>query len=61
MTIETNFSHLWILFKEAHSDSLDNICSHALKADEIEDLAESLGFDDYAYQLREDRKEKEDN
>lgn len=61
MTIETNFSHLWILFNDAHESSLDNILTHPLKAEEIEDLAESLGFDDYAYQLREDRKEKEDN
>tara|TARA_R100000278_G_scaffold1331_1_gene2701 strand:+ start:373 stop:546 length:174 start_codon:yes stop_codon:yes gene_type:complete len=54
-----NENHLWILFKEAHSDSLDNICSHPLKAKEIEDLAEDLGLQNVADQLRSDREEKE--
>ena len=54
-----NENHLWTLFKEAHSDSLDNICSHPLKAEEIEDLAEDLGLQFVADQLRSDRKEKE--
>ncbi len=54
-----NENHLWILFKEAHSDSLDNICSHPLKAKEIEDLAEDLGLQYVADQLRSDREEKE--
>ena len=49
---------LWTLFNDAHWRSLDNICSHPLEAKDIEDLAEDLGCDDYAYQLREDRKEK---
>ena len=51
-------SHLWTLLKEAHNDSLDNICSHPLTAEQIEDLAEDLGFIDYAYQLKDYRKEK---
>ena len=54
-----NENHLWTLFKEAHSDSLDNICSHPLKAKEIEDLAEDLGLQAVADQLRSDREEKE--
>ena len=54
-----NENHLWILFKEAHSDSLDNICSHPLKAKEIEDLAEDLGLQNVADQLRNNREEKE--
>ena len=54
-----NENHLWILFNDAHSDSLDNICSHPLKAKEIEDLAEDLGLQNVADQLRSDREEKE--
>ena len=54
-----NENHLWTLFKEAHSDSLDNICSHPLKAKEIEDLAEDLGLQFVADQLRSDREEQE--
>ena len=54
-----NENHLWTLFKEAHSDSLDNICSHPLKAKEIEDLAEDLGLQAVADQLRSNREEKE--
>jgi|TARA_A100001388_G_scaffold261476_1_gene230373 hypothetical protein len=58
MTNDPNISHLWTLLKEAHNDSLDNICSHPLTAEQIEDLAEDLGFIDYAYQLKDYRKEK---
>ena len=54
-----NENHLWTLFKEAHSDSLDNICSHPLEAQEIEDLAEDLGLQAVADQLRSNREEKE--
>jgi len=61
MTCDPNMSHLWTLLKEAHSDSLDNICSHPLTAEQIEDLAEDLGFIDYAYQLKDYRKDKLDN
>ena len=61
MTNDPNMSHLWTLLKEAHSNSLDNICSHPLTAEQIEDLAEDLGFIDYAYQLKDCRKDKLDN
>ena len=61
MTNEVDFGHLWTLFKDAHSRSLDNILSHPLKAEDIEYLCEALGFYDYAYQLKEDRKEQLDN
>ena len=55
MTNEIDFGHLWILFKDAHSRSLDNILSHPLKAEDIEDLCEALGFYDYAEELKQDR------
>ena len=61
MSNDPNMSHLWTLLKEAHSNSLDNICSHPLTAEQIEDLAEDLGFIDYAYQLKDYRKDKLDN
>ncbi len=61
MTNDPDMFHLWTLLKEAHSDSLDNICSHPLTAEQIENLAEGLGCYDYAYQLREDRKEQLDD
>ena len=38
MSNEVDFGHLWTLFKDAHSRSLDNILSHPLKAEDIEDL-----------------------
>ena len=43
MTNEVDFGHLWTLFKDAHERSLDNILSHPLKAEDIEDLCEALG------------------
>jgi len=52
-------THLINLFKDAHWRSLDTICSHRLEAENIEDLAEDLGYDILADQLREHRKEKE--
>tara|TARA_B100000212_G_scaffold80942_1_gene57950 strand:+ start:54 stop:260 length:207 start_codon:yes stop_codon:yes gene_type:complete len=55
-----NNDHLWTLFNDAHWRSLDNICSHPLKAKEIEDLAEDLGLQFLADQLREDRREEEE-
>ena len=62
MSNEIDFAHLWTLFKDAHSRSLDNILSHPLKAEDIEDLCEALGFYDYAEELKQDRKiEEEDN
>ena len=54
-----NDNHLWTLFHDAHWRSLDNICSHPLEAQEIEDLAEGLGLEIMADQLRENREEKE--
>ncbi len=54
-----NNSHLWTLFNDAHWRSLDNICSHPLEAKEIEDLAEDLGLQAIADQLRSDREEQE--
>ena len=37
MSNEVDFGHLWTLFKDAHERSLDNILSHPLKAEDIED------------------------
>ena len=54
-----NENHLWTLFNDAHWRSLDNICSHPLEAQEIEDLAEDLGLQFVADQLRSNREEKE--
>ena len=54
-----NENHLWSLFNDAHWRSLDNICSHPLEAQEIEDLAEDLGLQAVADQLRENRREQE--
>lgn len=59
-TKAVNIDHLWTLFHDAHESSLDNILSHPLKAEEIEDLADSLGFCTIADQLRSDREEKEE-
>ena len=62
MSNEPNITHLITLFKDAHSRSLDNICTHPLEAEDIEDLCEALGFYDYAEELKQDRKiEEEDN
>ena len=54
-----NNDHLWTLFNDAHWRSLDNICTHPLEAQEIEDLAEGLGLEIMADQLRENRREQE--
>ena len=54
-----NNNHLWTLFYDAHWRSLDNICSHPLEAKDIEDLAEDLGLQAVADQLRSDREEQE--
>ena len=54
-----NDNHLWTLFHDAHWRSLDNICSHPLEAKEIEGLAEDLGLQAVADQLRSDREEQE--
>ena len=57
MTNEIDFGHLWTLFKDAHSRSLDNILSHPLKAEDIENLAEDLGYDSLAEALKENRED----
>ena len=57
MSNEIDFGHLWTLFKDAHSRSLDNILSHPLKAEDIENLAEDLGYDSLAEALKENRED----
>ena len=57
MSNEIDFGHLWTLFKDAHSRSLDNILSHPLKAEDIENLAEDLGYDILAETLKENRQD----
>ena len=61
MTNQPDTTHLITLFKDAHSRSLDNICTHPLQAEDIEDLCEALGFDDYAFELKDDRKKQEED
>ena len=55
MTCDPNINHLITLFKDAHSRSIDNICTHPLQAEDIENLAEDLGYDILAETLRENR------
>ena len=55
MTNEPNITHLITLFKDAHSRSLDNICTHPLEAEDIENLAEDLCYDILAETLKENR------
>ena len=57
MSNEPNITHLITLFKDAHSRSLDNICTNSLEAEDIEDLAEDLGYDILAETLRENRQD----
>ena len=57
MNNDPNLTHLITLFKDAHSRSLDNICTHPLEAKDIEDLAEDLGYDILAETLRENRQD----
>ena len=57
MSNEPNITHLINLFKDAHWRSLDNICSHRLEAEDIENLAEDLGYDILAETLRENRQD----
>ena len=57
MSNEPNITHLINLFKDAHWRSLDHICSHRLEAEDIEDLAEDLGYDILAETLRENRQD----
>ena len=57
MANDPNITHLMTLFKDAHSRSLDNICTHPLEAEDIENLAEDLGYDILAETLRENRQD----
>jgi len=57
MNNEPNITHLITLFKDAHSRSLDNICTHPLEAEDIENLAEDLGYDILAETLKENRED----
>ena len=55
MANDPNIDHLITLFKDAHSRSIDNICTHPLDAEDIENLAEDLGYDILAETLKENR------
>ena len=55
MTNDPNINHLITLFRDAHWRSLDSICSHPLEAEDIENLAEDLGYDILAETLKENR------
>ena len=55
MTNDPNINHLITLFKDAHSRSIDNICTHPLDAEDIENLAEDLGYDILTETLKENR------
>ena len=55
MTNDPNINHLITLFKDAHSRSIDNICTHPLDAEDIENLAADLGYDILAETLKENR------
>jgi len=57
MNNDPNITHLITLFKDAHSRSLDNICTHPLEAEDIENLAEDLGYDILAETLKENRQD----
>ena len=57
MTNDPNINHLITLFREAHWRSLDSICSHPLEAEDIENLAEDLGYDSLAEALKENRED----
>ena len=57
MSSELNINHLVTLFRDAHWRSLDSICSHPLEAEDIENLAEDLGYDSLAEALKENRED----
>ena len=57
MSNEPNITPLITLFKDAHSRSLYNICTHPLEAEDIENLAEDLGYDILAETLKENRQD----
>ena len=57
MSSEPNINHLVTLFRDAHWRSLDSICSHPLEAEDIENLAQDLGYDSLAEALKENRED----
>ena len=57
MSNDPNINHLVTLFRDAHWRSLDSICSHPLEAEDIENLAEDLGYDSLAEALKENRED----
>ena len=57
MSSALNINHLVTLFRDAHWRSLDSISSHPLKAEDIENLAEDLGYDSLAEALKENRED----
>jgi len=57
MANDPNITHLMTLFKDAHSRSLGNICTHPLQAEDIENLAEDLGYDILAETLKQNRQD----
>ena len=57
MSSEPNINHLVTLFRDAHWRSLDSICSHPLETEDIENLAEDLGYDSLAEALKENRED----
>ena len=57
MSSEPNINHLVTLFRDAHWRSLDSICSHPLEAEDIENLAEDLGYDSLAEALKVNRED----
>lgn len=57
MSSEPNINHLVTLLRDAHWRSLDSICSHPLEAEDIENLAEDLGYDSLAEALKENRED----
>ena len=57
MSNEPNINHLVTLFRDAHWRSLDSICSHPLEAEDIENLAQDLGYDSLAEALKENRED----
>ena len=57
MSNELDFGHLWTLFKDAHSRSLDNILSHPLKAEDIEDLCEDVNELEEYVEVEEDEED----
>ena len=57
MTSDPNINHLVTLFRDAHWRSLDSIWSNPLEAEDIENLAEDLGYDSLAEALKENRED----